>query len=558
MMCGMGVRGCHGVGRMNESSEALLSWCALNGLVVMNTMYEKKRIHKYTWQHPGSKQWHCIDHIIMRQRQRLLCCDVTVMRSADCWTDHKLLRAQLKMRCPANKSSVTWKRYAVSSLRDGEACKNFNEKVCGLVEENWDSGLDGTGKWEVIRDSIAGAAEDVLGWETRRQPDWFKESSLVLKGLAEKRNDLFGRWLRSGRNSDRQRYVAQRRKAAAAVKKAKNAWLQEKAREIEIGMLSGGSRRNVWSSLREIQRCRAGLRPVTAKVKSNGEVCVGPEESLSRWQEHFNTVLNVRSSFTESVLDSVQQGQVRDEMDLPPSEEEVFDALDAVRRNKAGGKNGILPELVKCCGANLSEYFLELFHQVWRDECVPQEWKDALIVPIPKKGDLSCYDNWRGISLLDVGGKLFTKLLQKRLQKMAEEVLPDSQCGFRSGRGCIDMVYCVRQLVEKAREHNTQVFMLFIDLRKAYDSIPRQALWQVLRKYGVPPIMVSLLRSLHEGMKAEVTMDEQVAPEFEVCNGLRQGCVIALALFNLHFNLVISQWREKCWLLVPPVMRRKN
>ena len=51
-----GVRGCHGVGRMNESGEALLSWCALNGLVVMNTMYEKKRIHKYTWQHPGSKQ----------------------------------------------------------------------------------------------------------------------------------------------------------------------------------------------------------------------------------------------------------------------------------------------------------------------------------------------------------------------------------------------------------------------------------------------------------------------------------------------------------------------
>ncbi len=136
-------------------------------------------------------------------------------------------------------------------------------------------------------------------------------------------------------------------------------------------MLSGGSSRNVWSSLREIQRCRAGLRPVKAKVirKSNGEVCVGPEESLSRWQEHFNTVLKVRSSFTESVLDSVQQGQVRDEMDLPPSEEKVFDALNAVRGNKAGGKNGILPKLVKCCGANLSEYFLKLFHQVWRDEC---------------------------------------------------------------------------------------------------------------------------------------------------------------------------------------------
>ncbi len=311
-------------------------------------------------------------------------------------------------------------------------------------------------------------------------------------------------------------------------------------------MLSGGSRRNVWSSLREIQRCRAGLRPVKSKVirKSNGEVCVGPEESLSRWQEHFNTVLNVHSSFTESVLYSVRQCPVRDELDLPPSEEEVLGALDAVRGNKAGGKNGILPELVKCCGANLSEYFLELFHQVWRDECVPQEWKDALIVPIPKKGDLSCCDNWRGIRLLDVGRKLFTKVLQKRLQKMAEEVLPDSQCVFPGL--FYKWPHTVHHINTASATPETKVFMLFIDLRKAYDSIPRQALWQVLRKYGVPPTVVSLLRSLHQGMKAEVTMDEQVAPEFEVCNGLRQGCVIAPALFNLYFNLVISQWREKC------------
>ena len=89
-----GVCGRHGVGRRNESGEALLSWCALNGLVVMNTMFEKKKIHKYTWQHPRSKQQHCIDYVIMRQRQRGLSCDVTALRAADCWTDHKLLRAE--------------------------------------------------------------------------------------------------------------------------------------------------------------------------------------------------------------------------------------------------------------------------------------------------------------------------------------------------------------------------------------------------------------------------------------------------------------------------------
>ena len=66
---------------------------------------------------------------------------------------------------------------------------------------------------------------------------------------------------------------------------------------------------------------------------------------------------------------------------------------------------------------------MQLFHQVWACGEVPQEWRDALIVPIPKKGDLSVCDNWRGISLLDIGGKLFGKIIQKRLQEVAEEML---------------------------------------------------------------------------------------------------------------------------------------
>ena len=84
------------------------------------------------------------------------------------------------------------------------------------------------------------------------------------------------------------------------------------------------------------------------------------------------------------------------------------------------------------------------------------------------------------------------------------------------------MIICVKQLVEKANEHNTELYML-LDLKKSYDSIPRQAMWIVLEKYDVPPEMVNIIRSLHEGIKAEVTIDGQTAPEFEVRNGLRQG-----------------------------------
>ena len=73
-------------------------------------------------------------------------------------------------------------------------------------------------------------------------------------------------------------------------------------------------------------------------------------------------------------------------------------------------------------------------------------------------------------------GKLFATVLNDRLQLVVEETVSDSQCGFRAGRGCVDMIFCVHKLVEKALGHNTKLFLLFVDLLKAYDSVPREAL----------------------------------------------------------------------------------
>ena len=83
--------------------------------------------------------------------------------------------------------------------------------------------------------------------------------------------------------------------------------------------------------------------------------------------------------------------------------------------------------------------------------------------------------------MLDVMGKVLAKIIQIRLQRVAEMELPESQCGFREGRGCSDIVFMVRQLVEKAYEHKSKVFLTFVDLKKAYDSVPREGLWKALR-----------------------------------------------------------------------------
>ena len=124
--------------------------------------------------------------------------------------------------------------------------------------------------------------------------------------------------------------------------------------------------------------------------------------------------------------------------------------------------------------------------------------------PNTQKMDLQPCDNWCGISLLDVVGKLFARVIQEHLQLIAEKVLAELQCEFRRERGCCDIIFVAWRLLEMAREHQDSLFTLFVDLRKAYDSVPREALWQVLERCSVPPRMLMVVKSFHVGMQAVV------------------------------------------------------
>ena len=107
------------------------------------------------------------------------------------------------------------------------------------------------------------------------------------------------------------------------------------------------------------------------------------------------------------------------------------------------------------------------------------------------------------------------------------------------------MIFVARQLVEKTREHGESLYVLFVDLRKAYDSVPRQALWKVLEKYGMLAKMLNVVKSFHERMPAEVRVGSTVTERFEVRNGLRQGCTLAPTLFNIYFSAMVADWSNR-------------
>ena len=204
----------------------------------------------------------------------------------------------------------------------------------------------------------------------------------------------------------------------------------------------------------------------------------------------------------------------------------LIEQLGRLRKSgKAAGKSGILPEMIKtaCCDTYVFRTLLNLVHLIWKEGVVPQEWVDAVLVPISKKRNLKSCDNWKGIVLLDVVGKIVACNFQKRLQRLAEDVLPKSQCGFRKSRSCADMIFAVRQLVEKSWEHQTKSFLTFTDLKKAYDSVPRNALWKALGKLGVPEATIQLNQTFHSNMKASIRLDGELLEEISAQNGLRHA-----------------------------------
>jgi hypothetical protein len=157
-----------------------------------------------------------------------------------------------------------------------------------------------------------------------------------------------------------------------------------------------------------------------------------------------------------------------------------------------------------------------------------------------KKGSRTTCDNYRGIALLSIPGKVFAKAILNRLKPRAEQLLHEGQYGFRRGRGCADQLFSLRVLMEKAREFHQPIYACFIDLKKAYDSVHRDSLWRILQNtYHLPDKLLSIIRTLHNDCTAAVRTYGKTSDTFAVTCGVRQGCVLAPALFNFYFDAAI-------------------
>ena len=126
-------------------------------------------------------------------------------------------------------------------------------------------------------------------------------------------------------------------------------------------------------------------------------------------------------------------------------------------------------------------------HQNMEGCHVPQAWNDASIVTIYEKEDRTECDNYRGISLLSAAGKIFSRMLLNRLSShITPGVVQETQCGVRSNRSTVDVIFCLRQIQEKCIEQDRSLYIVFVEFTKSFDIVGKTGLWQLLRKHGCP------------------------------------------------------------------------
>jgi len=205
-------------------------------------------------------------------------------------------------------------------------------------------------------------------------------------------------------------------------------------------------------------------------------------------------------------------------------------AVQKLKDGKAPGLCGITAEMLKASGDLGILWLTSVIKQVWQTGVIPPEWKKGIILPIYNgKGSPTDCKNYRGISLLSTSGKVFAMVL---LNKVCDQLLAHrrvEQSGFTPGRSTIDRIFTLNTIIQSGKEFQKPLWIAFVDLKAAFGSVDRMALWKLL--CAVSACIAKLWISWKACTRTHVNVDGVMCDWFTVGSDVRQGCRIAPDVF---------------------------
>jgi len=401
---------------------------------------------------------------------------------------------------------------------DMEARHKYSEKTEELMEielQKKEEELTMEERWERIKKVVNGAMvrykkkwrKKVIGHK-----DWWDRSCTKKKREMKR---TYRKWRRG--NASRERYLEERRNFKLWMEKKQ----KEKREKEEEELKKIGSEIEVWKYIN--RKCGK---------KKWVENRIGKEE----WRNYFMRQLD--GAEVEATMEATgmeEEEKIEEELE----EEEIKRAMKKMKMKKAAGIDGIPMEAWRYAGKKLWMDLVKLIKDIWKKGRLPEDWKKSVVVPLYKRGEKEVAGNYRGISLLCTTYKIYAEILRGRLEKEVEErkLVPDSQAGFRSGRSTIDNIWMLNHLLQRKkriREKNEEIYILFADMKAAFDNIDREIFWKDMTEKGVNKQLIERIEKIYEETKIVVRTREGYTEEFKTRKGVRQGCVMSPILFNVY------------------------
>ena len=310
---------------------------------------------------------------------------------------------------------------------------------------------------------IIGAAKDTIGLRPKNEDNVNKPKNFKLSKSSLARNQAGKLWKRACKSNGTQTQALWRK-----FQKTKKITADSQGNTIEE---PEKLKESIQSFLTELGRQRA---PEPINLNQVETTVTDPARVLTT---------NIEEEFTKKI-----------------SSKEYDNAIKGMKPHKASGFDGIANELLKEGGEHLKQVIILLFDAIIETEWIPPTWREERVTLLHKGGSKRSLHNYRTIAIGSNFGKLFTRILQTRMQTLAESAgwLGDMQNGFRKGRSTMDSLFILTQVMEQALRKRTKVFLLFLDLRKAFDRVWREGLWRVLQRFGLDGKCSRLIQKLYE------------------------------------------------------------
>ena len=276
------------------------------------------------------------------------------------------------------------------------------------------------------------------------------------------------------------------------------------------------------------------------KIINSGRKQISPNISINVLFDFFKTL---NTGEPENEGDPPVFNQDTDDLNniinAPITIDEIKSAMKNLKNNKASGEDLIANEYLKHSFEIMSDIYVKLFNLIFDKGLIPEQWLYGDIIPIFKnKGDKSDPKNYRPITIVSCFGKLFTSVLNNRLNKFSDQyhVILENLGGFRKGYSTNDNLFILHILIHIMKKKKKKLYCAFIDFAKAFDTVWRNGLWNKLLINQINGKMYNVIFNMYQNIKSRIQYNKETSNYFECNVGVRQGENLQPFLFSLYLN----------------------